>query len=167
MCLITFFKTARNPLVSFLATVHRALTCRTSWCRVEHTCRRHLPHHPRICPQWRGLSAVLALRVRALVRHIRIHRGTHAMVRLPTALGKTAPNPGSQRAFSAARAAVFIRAPTRVGGAPSPRPASRKKARSPAGAPLFSWAGADRASRGSSAQGPRDCLSRRRRTCFV
>jgi hypothetical protein len=61
--------------------------------------------------------------------------------------------------------AVFIGAPARV-GVPSLAPASRTTARSRASAPLFSVAAAVRASRGSDAQGRRDCRSRRRRTCF-
>jgi hypothetical protein len=65
------------------------------------------------------------------------------------------------------RLAIFIRASARVGGAPSPAPASGTKARSRAGAPLFSLAGAVRVSRGSDARGPRDCQWRRRWTCFV
>ena len=63
------------------------------------------------------------------------------------------------------RLAIFIRASVRVGGAPSPVPVSKTTARSQADAPLFPWAGVVRASRGSDAQGPRDCRWRRRRTC--
>ena len=80
-------------------------------------------------------------------------------------LGRTWLAGGADIVTKPSRTAVFIGAPARV-GVPSLAPASRTTARSLAGAPLFSVAAAVRASRGSDAQGRRDCRSRRRGTCF-